>query len=739
LAAALLLGAPAWAGAAEDAAKAEAPQAAEDPPYQIDEVVVYGQYRETLGGEDYQAPQLIQKSQQSQDTASLFKDAPAVSLGTGGAISSLPSVHGLADDRVKILVNGMNLTSACSNHMNPALSYIAPANVGQAKLMAGLTPVSQGGDSIGGAITVDPLSPLFATAQEGTLASGRLSSFYRSVNDNVGVAANASWATQRFSLDYNGSWSKARNYYSGDDGPPVVPTRYQATNHYLRAAAKLGNGLWSVDVAGQHQPYQGFPNQRMDLVQNDAVLGGLAHESEYGWGKLDARLYFHHSEHTMDTLPERKTAHMLMNTDGVDLGYRLRAHVYLDERNTVHVGNEYHRQMLEDWWPGKTAYYSNPMDFLSINNGERNRMGTFAEWQADWSPAWLTLIGARNDVVWMNAGQAHGYDTGFFSTFWADQFNARDHARTDVNFDVTALARYTPNAWGQYELGFARKMRAPNLYERYAWYGHNSMVSWFGDGNGYQGNLDLKSETAYQFSFTAAWHDPDEKIWSLNITPYYTHVSNYIWGQTESIDASGFRGMRFVNLDHADLYGVDAAGRYAFLPESPAGSFALRASLAYVRGVGQDGGRGQPCPFPFAAVCAAQGWPAEGLQAPGKVNLYHIMPLRGSINLEQQIQTDWGQWSNLIGVDLVSRKNTVAKTYGEPQTAGYALLNVRTGFQYKKFHLDTGVDNLLDKRYFHPLGGVDIVATYAQGYPPPKLLPVAALGRSVYVTMSFDF
>jgi iron complex outermembrane receptor protein len=711
----------------------------------LDEIVVSGQaMAETLSANTLDAAGLASERSRGADTAELFRDVPGVSLNTGGGVSSLPAVHGLADDRLKIIVNGMNISSACSNHMNPSLSYVAPSAVGKAAVMAGITPVSQGGDSVGGTIAVEPLPPEFAPAGTGGIYSGQFGTFYRSVNDNLGTSGSASYASEQWRVDFNGAWSKARNYFQGGDGPQVFPTRFQNSNLSLKVAAKLDSGLWSADVSGQSLPYQGFPNQRMDMVRNDAVLGGLNYDKDFDWGKLDGKVYFHQTWHTMNTLPERKTAPMPMKSDGSDLGYRLRAHIDMADRHALHIGNEYFRQTLDDWWPGGRF---NPMDFISVRNGERQRMGTFAEWQADWSEAWTSLIGLRNDTVWMDTGRVHGYSDDFFNTFWSDPFNAADRARTDVNFDVTALASYAPNPWGRYEIGFARKMRSPNLYERYAWTGgsEKSMITWFGDGNGYQGNLDIKPETAYNFSFSANWNDPAREIWSASVSPYYTHIVDYIWGRVDSVSKTGFRGMQFVNIPQADLYGVDAQARYAFLPSSPAGSFALRASLAYVRGVGQDGGRGRPCPYADAIaggiyVCRGEGWPLQGLQAPDKVNLYHMMPLHGTIALEHELHTDWGNLSNYLGVDLVSRKTAVAKTYNEPQTPGYALVNVRVGYRYKKFSLDAGVDNLLDKQYFHPLGGVYILAAARRGeYSPTNLPAVPAMGRSVFVSLNLEF
>ena len=60
------------------------------------------------------------------DTAQMLKGTPGMSFSGGGGISSRPIIHGMADDRLRTQVDGMNLISACANHMNPALSYVCP-------------------------------------------------------------------------------------------------------------------------------------------------------------------------------------------------------------------------------------------------------------------------------------------------------------------------------------------------------------------------------------------------------------------------------------------------------------------------------------------------------------------------------------------------------------------------------------------------------------------------------------
>ena len=88
----------------------------------------------------------------SLNTAELLGNLPGVSLRDNGELATIPLLHGLGDERTKVVVNGMTVSASCPNHMNPPLSYIDPSNVAEVNVMAGITPVSMGGDSIGGTI-----------------------------------------------------------------------------------------------------------------------------------------------------------------------------------------------------------------------------------------------------------------------------------------------------------------------------------------------------------------------------------------------------------------------------------------------------------------------------------------------------------------------------------------------------------------------------------------------------------
>ena len=180
----------------------------------------------------------------SSDSAQLLRNLPGVSLSGAGGVSSLPSVHGLADDRLRIQVDGMDLISACGNHMNPPLSYIDPTRVGNVRLFAGITPVSVGGDSIGATIQVESAPPTFAAPGEPARISGEAGAFWRSNGDALGAHLAASYAAEQFSLRYDGSTAQADNYKAARSfksaGPAASdkPTQWLAATRLDRAATR---------------------------------------------------------------------------------------------------------------------------------------------------------------------------------------------------------------------------------------------------------------------------------------------------------------------------------------------------------------------------------------------------------------------------------------------------------------------------------------------------------------------
>jgi iron complex outermembrane receptor protein len=702
------------------------------------------------------AAALLPMRASTSDTAALLRDIPGVSVYGAGGVSSLPAIRGLADDRLRIKVDGMDLISACGNHMNPPLSYIDPTRVGSAKVFAGIAPVSSGGDSIGGTILVESFAPEFAQAGQAPLLKGEAGTFYRSNGNALGANISATAAGENLSVTYSGSTAQSDDYTAGGDFKPAGPafiggptspslytsskwldgdevgsTQYKSTNQSLDFALRHDNHLLDLKLGYQHIPYQGYPNQRMDMTDNTSTQANLGYTGRYDWGRLEARVYREHTEHEMNFLEDKafwykgNAPGMPMYTDGENIGAAVKGDIALSARDLVRVGTEFQQYRLDDWWPPSGTGGMSPNTFRNINDGKRDRYAAFAEWEAQWAPQWLSLLGLRHETVKMDAGPVQGYNASY--TADATAFNTADRERTDHNWDVTTLARYTPSRTQTIEFGFARKTRSPNLYERYTWSTGGmamNMVNMAGDGNGYVGNLELDPEIAHTLSATFDWHDAARQDWGLKITPYYTYVDDYINAERCSgammgvctqanVDRKdGFVFLRFVNQD-AQLYGVDVSGYFPLAKNTGFGSFTANGVLSYVRGETVNG---------------------------ADDNLYNIMPLNAKLSVTQSL----GRWSNIAEVHLVDAKSDVSEIRNEIETPGYALLNLRSSYAWKKVRLDVGIENVFDRLYYHPLGG----AYVGQGITMPPMAvagsptwgtAVPGMGRSIYAGVNVQF
>ena len=690
-----------------------------------------------LNGGVFVGEKLADKQASTPDVAGLLADIPGVSVQQAGGVSGLPVVRGLADDRNKILLGGVDITSACANHMNPTLSYIDTVFVGRAEVLTGAIPVSKGGDSIGGTILVNPSEPVFAgrkasapagKPQRGKLPvlaqddpalifTGSVSAFYRSTDRGTKIAGNATVATKNFSLNYAGAWARGDDYHAGN-GAKVRSTNYNSQNHAATLAYQNDGQLITLRGTYQNIPYQGFANQRMDMLGNEAATINLGYKGNFGWGVVDANAYWQRTKHYMNFLADKggstPTSGMPMYTDGKDFGYAVKADIALSAQDKLRIGNEFHGQRLNDWWPPAGMMMMMCCNtFWNINGGSRDRLGTFAEWERKWSKEWTTTLGVRNDTIWMNTGNVQGYNNmAMMYGADANAFNALRHAKTDMNFDMSAIARYEPSATNHYEGGYTRKTRSPNLYERFAWSSNtmaSSMVNWFGDANGYIGNINLKPEVAHTLSFTAAWHDSSRDVWELKISPYYSRVNGFIDADLVRANGANFNILKFANHD-AQLYGVDISGRVRLLDSPDYGRLALTGVVGYVHGKNLDTGD----------------------------KLYHMMPFNGKVALEHKLGLYGGSWTNALELQAVGAKTAVSAVRKEPTTPSYALLNMRTSYEWKNIRFDLGVENLFDKHYYLPLGGVDF-ADFRAGGSVGRIGALPGTGRSIYAGMTTKF
>ena len=290
----------------------------------------------------------------ARSAADLLDGTPGVSLREDGQLASAPFLHGLGDERAKLVVDGMTVSSACANHMNPPLSYVSPAQVAHVTVMAGITPVSVGGDSLGGTVIVDSPDPVFAAPGQRLHQEGSSSGFYRSNGENYGGSLSGWIGGRSLAIGYNGWWATGGDYTDGS-GHKVTSTYAQTTDHTVTLAAQGAGNLFVLQAGLHHTPYEGFVNAQMDLVRNFAESLNLHYRRSLGPAALDARVFWQNTWHDMNIGHDKQTfpmpMWMPMHTHGRDLGYSIQWELPLGARHTLRVGNEMHRFVLDDTGP----------------------------------------------------------------------------------------------------------------------------------------------------------------------------------------------------------------------------------------------------------------------------------------------------------------------------------------------------------------------------------------------------
>ncbi len=668
-------------------ARAQAPDASPSAtPTNVSTIVIIGQ---RIPGATVVVP-TPELQLRDPDTASLLNQIPGAAVVRNGALTGIAQLRGLSGDRVKTLVDGMAITPACPFYMDPPLHYSAPSSLHKLTVLPGITPVSLGGDSIGGTVLAEPAPPRFAT-DDHPLWSSDLGSFYRSSNDGYGFNGEFALANKDLGAAYSGSWE------TGDDLRfPGGRARDTAFDEFVeqegRIAGKLLGGLLEAYGGISRTRNAGTPAVPMDMITDDSWRVGLRQTGEYEFAELDSRIAFHSIDHLMNNYSLRPLApgapRLFSPATSDDLSGQLAA-VFPRDKNTFRAGVDFH-------WNAFDAFVQNADNGRqqnTLNDANRTRIGSYLEWQTNWSDQWTSLVGVRNDTVWS--------DTDNIETFFppaaadAAAFNAQSHYRIFPDFDAMVSVRYKPGEHSNYELAFARKTRAPSLLELYL-YTPFAASAGASDGRTYLGNLGLDPEVSHQVALTGDWHGDG---WEMKVTPYYNFVSDYIQGTPINRFVNGLPVLQYENVNRADLYGVDAEAHYDLTNE-----FSLHAQLSYVRGIDRDNGD----------------------------NLYQIPPLHGIVSLEY----DNGAWHGAVEGVLAARQDKVSAYNGETPSPGYALLNLRAGYTFREhLNVELSLENLVDKRYANHLAGVNRVLD--SDVPVGARLPSA--GRSVAVSVKYDF
>ena len=102
-----------------------------------------------------------------------------------------------------IRVNGAAITPACPNHMDPPLHYVTAAGLDSLQVTPGVTPVSEGGDSIAGTVIAKAAPPQFSV-DDSIQSFGLVGAGYNGAHRGGDARITVGAANQDVSAQYAG-------------------------------------------------------------------------------------------------------------------------------------------------------------------------------------------------------------------------------------------------------------------------------------------------------------------------------------------------------------------------------------------------------------------------------------------------------------------------------------------------------------------------------------------------------
>ena len=642
------------------------------------------------------------------DLADWLTSVPGANVNSNGPVTGIAQYRGLYGDRIAASLDGHPIIGAGPNSMDTPLSYSTPLIVDSMTVYRGVAPVSAGINTLGGAIEVK-MRKAEASNNPSTEVSGDIQAGYRSNNSAKTLSAVTNIANGDFAILLYGNSQKGDSMESGD-GTEISPTDFDKVQlggdiRYSKDDNEVGLSYHYTDTTDS-----GTPALPMDIeyieshrISLDGAFNVDGWQAEWQLGYLDA-------DHGMTNFLMREKSDMTKhrrNTATADT---------TDFKLTFAKTFDFGELVLgaDGYFATHDSVITNPnnmmFEVVNFNNVEDNRYGLFAQWQKQFSDTKVQL-GARlkraeadADEVATSMAMMSGM-MGMMASELRNNFNSADRKVSDNNVDIALNTQTKLSDNLSLSAGVGLKNRAPSYQERYLWTPMEA-TGGLADGHTYIGNINLKSETAYQLDLGLNYQDED-----FRVAPhvFYQSIDDYIQGapmgmmdMTASMMANMMSGdtnpLKFTNVD-AKLYGVDVNGYYRINDQ-----LQLSTIISYVQGERRD----------------------------IDDNLYRIAPLNGQVKLTYSAD-NWMLNTSLV---MAAKQNDVSETNGEQETSGYGVVNLDA--QYFVNHdltVRLGVDNILDKNYQNHLGGYNRVS----GTDIPVLSRLPSEGMSAWAEVTYSF
>lgn len=617
-----------------------------------DEIEVTGSLLETNGLNNFYISSNINTIDE------LISKSPGITITRRGNYASEPIVRGMNSERTGVTINGMKITCACTDKMDPVTSYAETDNLESISLTKGSFDFSETAGSFA-AINLKLKEPGLNKKMK---LGGDLTMGYMSVSNAKKLETRLDFKTPKYGSVINFVYKSNRDYKTGN-GEVIQYSGYNKINlsnsHILKLSANAEAKLrFLYDYAWDI----GYPSLTMDVKSAEAFISGVEFKisglSEFV-KNVTAKAYFNSITHIMDDSHRNNPVKMDMpgwtKTGGAGLNALFVSGGFSLTGNAEFIFSSSRAEM--------TMYFPNASPMFMLT------------WPDVYKTEYIVSLDAKKNFdskiqfssgVWGSINETSIQDKlglGELQVFYPDFKGNDSRIIGGFNTGVKYFISENISAGINYSYG----IRSLSTSEQYAFYIFNRI-----DAYDYVGNPSLKNEKSNQAEINFSASSDNFKA-GLSVYGYY--FNDYIAGKIDhSLSAMtiGAKGVKiYSNIPSAKMLGFEST-----IESKLSAGFTAINTVQYSYGEDNSGNY-----------------------------LPQMPPLMGTLSLRfaksnYKIQTE---------VIWAAAQNKVNEAYGETRTPSFAVFNLRLSAGLFKFlTVDAGIENILSRNYYEHLDWLKI-------------------------------
>jgi iron complex outermembrane recepter protein len=564
-----------------------------------------------------------------------------------------PVIRGLRDGRVNVLIDGMRLTPACVDGMDPATAYVEADNLQSIEISRGQEAYPLASTAPGGAVNFTMAQPALNTGLRASIETG-----YHSVsNQQMGQGAFV-YGGESLAVRISGTYRNAGDLRTGE-GRRIGDSGLEKGNIFTSVLYKPAeNHQFNLRYIGDFAGKIGYPMLLMDTRRADAHIAGLRHtwtNPSNRINSIESNLYINRVEHWMDDYDRDVTKRDVMKNMYMPMyGETLTAGLTseLNASKNSHFLNLKFEAFSIDAFADMLMEHVNPeiRDMYLVNLGDvsQRNASISAAYQYFAGNGWI--LGGN---VQAELGTNRLAEESALNTYRAEYPELENLEPTDIVYSIGLSAEKEITERFQTGLRISDGYRLPDHMERYGYYVYQPL-----DGFFYHGNPGLRTERSSQAELFFTYGNERTRL-SGNTSFWVNRMDNYIAGNRydDLFKQYGNMGLAVLTGFETDV-NVQITGRWT-----------SGASVSYV--FGQHNKLDEPLPM--------------------------IPPLKGTLFLQRQ--------SDIVSLESHLRwaasQNRIAEQNSlETRTGGYALWDLFASTRItQNLTLQTGFENLLNTFY----------------------------------------